>query len=90
MSTIQYLAAAAAVCVALWPQIVLAVERLVGYLGSDDHDHTPAPLVGPSYKEAISALASVRLRLKSTDCLDEDRRKAIDVLTLGLVDGSDK
>lgn len=90
MSTLQYVAAAAAVCVALWPQIVAGVEWLVGYLFSDDHDHTPAPLAGPSYQAAIASLASVRLRLKSTDCLDEERKKAIDVLTLGLVDGSDK
>jgi hypothetical protein len=32
----------------------------------------------------------VRLRLRATGTLDDDRKKAIDVLTLGLVDGSDK
>lgn len=81
--------AAAAVIVGA-PYVWTMAEGVVASLFSDDHDHAPAPLVGPSYKEAISALANVRLRLRSTDCLDEDRKKAIDVLTLGLVDGSDK
>jgi hypothetical protein len=90
VTTLQYLAVAAAVLVALWPQVYAAIEQGLAWAGSDDHDHKPAALVGPTYKEAIAALASVRLRLRSTQCLDDDRKKAIDVLTLGLVDGSDK
>lgn len=83
-------ALAAAALIVGAPYAWTLVEGLIAKVGSDDGDHVPAPLVGPSYKEAISALASVRLRLRTTDCLDEDRKKAIDVLTLGLVDGSDK
>jgi len=90
MTTMQYIAVAIAVAVALWPQIMALGESAVGWIGSDDHDHAPAPLVGPTYKEAIVALANVRLRLRATNTLDDDRKKAIDVLTLGLVDGSDK
>jgi hypothetical protein len=90
VTTMQYLAVAVAVVVALWPQVYAALERVGEWIGSDDHDHAPAPMVGPTYKEAIVSLASVRLRLRSTQCLDDDRKKAIDVLTLGLVDGSDK
>lgn len=90
MTWAQVVAVVAAAVVALWPQIYAAAEHAVGWFASDDGDHTPAAIVGPSYKEAIAALASVRLRLRSTDCLDETRKQAIDVLTLGLVDGSDK
>lgn len=90
MTWTQIIAVAAAILVAMWPQIYAALEQVIGWVASDDGDHAPARLLGPTYKEAISALASVRLRLRSTDCLDDDRKKAIDVLTLGLVDGSDK
>jgi hypothetical protein len=90
MTIMQFVAVVAAIVVALWPQIYAAVERAVGLLASDDNDHAPAPLSGPTYKEAISALAGVRMRLRSTNCFDDERKKAVDVLTLGLVDGSDK
>ena len=43
----------------------------------------------PSYEQAILRLADVRHRLNATDALGDDQRKAIDVLTLALVDGSD-
>lgn len=90
MTWSQIAAVVAAVVVAFWPQFYAALEHAIGLLFSDDGDHAPAKLLGPTYKDAISALASVRLRLRVTDCLDDDRKKAIDVLTLGLVDGSDK
>jgi hypothetical protein len=38
----------------------------------------------------MADLQSVRLRLVRTDCLAQDQKNAIDVLTLALVDGSDK
>lgn len=44
----------------------------------------------PGYQTAIANLASVRLRLLATNCLEDDQKKAIDVLTLALVDGSDQ
>lgn len=90
MTTMQYIAVAIAVAVAIWPQVMALGESVIGWIGSDDGDHDPPALVGPSYKEAIVALANVRLRLRATGTLDDDRKKAIDVLTLGLVDGSDK
>jgi hypothetical protein len=77
MSIYQYAAAAAAAIVAVWPQL----RRIPDVL---------APSVGPDYQTAILNLASVRLRLRATDCLGEDQKKAIDVLTLALVDGSDE
>ena len=90
MTWMQGIAIVAAVVVAFWPQIVSLAEQAAGWAASDDHDHAPAPMRGPSYKDSIAALASVRLRLRETQCLDDERKKAIDVLTLGLVDGSDK
>lgn len=46
--------------------------------------------VAPSYSSAILDLASVRSRLKATDCLHEEQLKAVDILTLALVAGSDQ
>lgn len=84
MSTaiLQGAAAFAAIIVAAGPQLksVLALFK-------------PKPLeetVAPSYRDAMTALASVRLRLRATDRLDEDRKKAFDSITLALVDGSDQ
>lgn len=47
-------------------------------------------VVAPHYRDAIWHLAQVRFRLRATDALNDDEKKAIDVLTLALVDGSDK
>ena len=46
--------------------------------------------VAPSYPRAIEALASVRARLKATECLKDEQSKAVSVLTLALVAGSDQ
>jgi hypothetical protein len=45
---------------------------------------------GVSYQAAVGHLAHVRSRLLDTGSLDEPQRAAIDVLTLALVNGSDK
>ena len=50
---------------------------------------TKPPHLAPTYQSAIADLAHVRLRLVQTKALDETARKAIDVLTLALVAGSD-
>lgn len=44
----------------------------------------------PSYQATIADLAMVRRRLVETGMLADDQKRAIDVLTLALVDGSDK
>lgn len=49
----------------------------------------PEEAVAPSYATAINDLASVRSRLKATDCLHEEQLAAVDILTLALVSGSD-
>jgi hypothetical protein len=82
MTILQGVAAAAAVIVAAGPQLKKALA-LFGPRPSADG-------VAPSYRDAMTALASVRLRLKATDRLDEERKKAFDSITLALVDGSDQ
>jgi hypothetical protein len=77
MTTLQYVAAGLAALVAAWPQLKLLPDALV-------------PSSAPDYQEAMANLAAVRTRLRLTDCLGEDQKKAIDVLTLALVDGSDE
>ncbi len=44
----------------------------------------------PSYRDAIWHLSQVRFRLRATSALSDDQKQAIDILTLALVDGSDK
>lgn len=90
MTTVQYIAAGGAVLVAIWPSMKDAAERAVGWWFSDDNDHPPAPLVGPSFRDAINALAGIRQRLIATDTFGAEQKTAIDALTLALVDGSDK
>jgi len=85
MTILQMLAGGAAVIVAVGPQLGQAATYLAGLLPGGGEK-----LDGPSYKQAIDNLASVRLRLRATDCLHDDQKAAIDVLTLALVDGSDK
>lgn len=86
MTILQTLAGAAAVLVAVGPQLTNAATYLAGLFapGGDE------PVKGPSYRQAIDNLAAVRLRLRATDCLHDEQKAAIDVLTLALVDGSDK
>jgi hypothetical protein len=86
MTTLQYIAAIAAVVVALWPQI----KRLGVWAGGALPPPPPPAGPEPSYSAAINHLAQVRLRLRLTQTLDDERKKAIDVLTLALVDGSDQ
>lgn len=92
MNVLQGIAAMAAVVVAVGPQLRKAAEYVASLFKADPNVPAPKPLdevVAPSYRDSIASLAAVRLRLKATDCLDDDQKKAIDVLTLALVDGSD-
>lgn len=86
MNTTNYLAAAAALAVAFWPQISAYLKTFLA------KRETPAAgdLDTPSYQTAIEDLASVRLRLLKTECLGDAQKQAVDTLTLALVSGSDK
>lgn len=90
MTTAQYIAAAAAVIVAFWPALKAGGESAIRWWFSDDHDHPPARLLGPSFQTSINSLAGIRQRLSATGCLGDTQKQAIDALTLALVDGSDK
>jgi hypothetical protein len=75
---------------------VSAAQWVAGVAGAVIMAATALPVVRrffapatPTYKAAISHLADVRARLRETGHLSDDQRKAIDVLTLALVDGSD-
>lgn len=90
MSLLQIACGVAAVAVAVLPD---AGKILSFFTADDDRVPLPKPLdqaVAPNYQTAIANLAAVRLRLLRTDCLGDDQKKAIDVLTLALVDGSDQ
>lgn len=84
MTWTQILASATAAAIVLWP----AITALVSWLATAKPAGESA--VRPLYGEAMSDLQNVRLRLVRTGCLDQDQKNAIDVLTLALVDGSDK
>jgi hypothetical protein len=77
---LQALAAVAGVGVLVAP----VVPKILSLLPSK-----PAP-AGITYEQSILRLADVRSRLVATKALGDDQRKAIDVLTLALVDGSDE
>jgi hypothetical protein len=88
----QALAVVAAVVVAFWPQVQLLVRWAIGLWQDDLLVPPPKPLeeaIAPSYQHAISTLATVRLRLRLTDRLGDEQKRAVDALTLALVDGSD-
>ena len=73
----QYIITALACAIAVWP----AIARLIPtFRGSS----------GPTFQQAIANLAQVRVRLHETGLLGDEQKKSIDVLTLGLVEGSDK
>lgn len=90
MTTAQYIAGGLAVLVIAGPTIYWAITHAVETFFSDDGDHPLAKRVGPDFETAVSHLAQVRSRLIQTDLLGDEAKKAIDVLTLALVAGSDK
>lgn len=80
------LLAAAAAAFLLWPAkskdlVVPGPFTMAGQARVQPH---------PTYQASLTSLAEVRLRLLQTEQLDDDRRAAIDSLTLALVAGSDK
>jgi hypothetical protein len=78
MTTLQILAALGGAGVLVAP----ALPKVLSLL--------PGKSAGVTYEQAILRLADVRSRLVATKALGDDQRKAIDVLTLALVDGSDQ
>ena len=90
MTWAQWLAAGIGVIVLAWPYIPAAVRWVFLRLADGP---APKPLeeaVAPNYRDSIFYLAQVRFRLSTTGALGDDQKRAIDILTLALVDGSDK
>lgn len=90
---LQVAAGVAAVLVALWPQIAALLKQVKVPSVSPIRPAPAAPkptVQPPSYAESIMHLAIVRTRLVSTALLGDEQKKSIDVLTLALVEGSDK
>jgi len=77
-------AIAVAAVIVLWPQIweMLKKVRLPSLPVAEDD--------GPTFNDAMVALARVRERLVITDCLADDAHNAIEVITHALVEGSDQ
>ena len=78
MTVLQFLAALCGVALLLLP----AIPGILSLFA-------PGRSRTPTYEQAILRLADVRSRLAATKTLGDDQKKAIDVLTLALVDGSD-
>jgi len=88
----QTIAAVAAVAVAFYPHMHDIATWAIGLWQDDLTVPPPKPLeeaIAPSFRDAITSLAAVRFRLSATDRLGDAQKKAIDTLTLALVDGSD-
>lgn len=92
MSYLQAIAGIAAVVVAAGPQLSGGWTKVLEWLHEPPATpDTPVLLpIAPNYQTAMQHLSSVRLRLLRTDCLDEPVAKAVETLTLALMDGSEK
>lgn len=92
MTYLQIAAAVGAVVVAAGPSLsnvwTMVLERVWEAPATPG---TPTNLpIAPNYQTAMQNLASVRLRLLRTESLSKDAAEAIEVLTLALMQGSDK
>lgn len=90
MTTLQYIAAAIGLVVLALPALPTVLRYVFNFFEPPPPVRPLDEVVAPNYRDAIWHLAQVRFRLRATDALDDDQKKAIDVLTLALVDGSDK
>ena len=89
---ITLLLVAVALAFLFWPKGV--TNHLPNFSPAEDlfrvqpvTDKTPP---APAARDAIDSLLEVRDRLAATDALDEDSAKAVDVLWLDLLHGSQK
>lgn len=95
MTREQIVIGAVAAAVALWPQVQAVAVRVLSMVKRPSPlvpiaPVLPQPAEAVGFESAVHNLALVRSRLLSTAMLAEEQRKAIDVLTLALVAGSDK
>jgi len=90
---ITLLLVAAAVAFLFWPKA--GVTNLPKSFSAEDLFLVPPPTAtkppaAPDARDAIDSLLEVRDRLAATEALDEDSAKAVDVLWLDLLHGSQK
>ena len=91
MSTWQLIAAAIGVGIFALPMLPAALRFAFEWFDGPAGPVKPLDeVVAPNYRDAIWHLSQVRFRLRATGALSEDQKRAIDILTLALVDGSDK
>lgn len=76
---------AAAVLVVAWPKVKAVIGRIPAFTKAV----TPAS-AGVTFQDAIAALVAVKGRLGATGGVSEPAAKAIEVLTLALVEGSER
>lgn len=76
----------AAVAVSQWPRIAPLLRRPA----PPANGTTPAPVTLPSFHSALESLASVRTRLVACGGVTDEASKAIETLTLALMQGSDR
>lgn len=94
MTTLQVIAGIIGIATVAGPRAGKVLTWATGLWQGLGKPQPPLPTpheeaVAPSYPKAIADLASVRTRLKGTGLLKEEQLKAVDVLTLALVAGSD-
>jgi hypothetical protein len=88
---ITFLLVAAAVAFLFWPKGV--TNPIPQFSAVEDLLRPPAAAASqpaPASRDAIDSLLEVRDRLAATDALDEDSAKAVDVLWLDLLHGSQR
>jgi len=84
---------AAAVGVLLWPKLAARKPSPINDLSLPEDFVEPKPMTpppAPTYQTAMQHLSAVRQRLTHTGELSADVKSAFEVLTLELLNGSDR
>jgi hypothetical protein len=86
-----WLCIAIAAAVYFWPSTPKEAPSLFAPVSAPPAPPSPAVTAKrPGFRDAQDAMAVVRNRLASTECLTEPVAQSINVLTLALMAGSDK
>ena len=85
-----WICVAIAAAVYFWPSAPKEQPSLFAPVSAPPAPHSPVAAKKPGFRDAQDAMAIVRNRLASTECLTEPVAQSINVLTLALMAGSDK
>jgi hypothetical protein len=85
-----WLCIAIAAAVYFWPSAPKEQPSLFATVSAPPAGPAAPAAKKPGFRDAQDAMAVVRNRLASTECLTEPVAQAINVLTLALMAGSDK